>query len=64
MSRTWVLVDVGRRCGQCGAAIAPRTWFVELRLPGVHRVLVVCEGCAAAEGAPIPDWKRRAAGDA
>jgi len=62
--RTWVLVDVERSCGGCGAPIPPRTWCIELRLPGVARVLVRCEACATEAGTPTPDWKRRAAGDA
>jgi RNase P subunit RPR2 len=60
---TWVLVDLDRRCGQCGTVIPARTWFVELRLPRVTRVLVRCETCAAEAGAVTPDWKARAAGE-
>lgn len=64
MSRLWVMVDRDRRCGACSAAIPPRTWFVELRLPGVGfvpaLVLLRCEACAVDEGAvgpPVHAWR-------
>jgi hypothetical protein len=62
MSRTWVMVDVDRKCGNCGAVIPARTWFIELKLPGVTRVLVRCDACVA-DMPPLIDWKARAAGD-
>lgn len=63
-ARAWVLLDIDQRCGRCGTIIPARAWFVEVRVPGMTRVLVRCEACAKADDLVRPDWKARAAGDA
>lgn len=57
--RTWVVLDAEGRCGRCGVVIPARTWFLELRVPGVPALQVRCEACAQAADLVVPRRRGR-----